>query len=57
MASSAQIVAPQGSTGFWIRLAAAFALAALVRLAVVTSVGLWVLQQLAGAGAGQAELI
>lgn len=57
MASSAQIVAPQGSTGFWIRLAAAFALAALVRLAVVTSVGLWVFQQLAGAGAGQAELI
>jgi len=56
VAGSVQVVAPQSSTGLRIRLAAASALAALVPLAVVTSVGLWVFQQPGGAGAGRAEL-
>ena len=56
MAGSVQVVAPQSSTGLRIRLAAASSLAALVPLAVITSVGLWVFQQPGGAGAGRAEL-
>jgi hypothetical protein len=56
VAGSVQVVAPQSSIGLRMRLAAALALAALVPLAAVTSVGLWVFQQLAGAGTGRAEL-
>ena len=56
MAGSVQVVAPQGRVAFRIRLAAVSALACLVPLAVVTSVGLWVFLQLTDTAAGQAEL-